>query len=196
MENVTPKYEKDMAQDEAEMVEFIRVLKSEQVKSYLEIGARYGASLWRVACSLPAGSRVVAVDMGTGWGGRPDGIEVLKTCLARLTTLGYDAHLIEGDSQWPQTVERAKRLGPFDCVFIDGQHNLVGVTADWRNYGPMARLVAFHDIAWKRAPEWMPHRKRIEVPKLWEKLKTEHPHREIKLHHTRQDNGIGILWRG
>ena len=39
-----------------------------------------------------------------------------------------------------------RQHGPYDLVFIDGDHSPAGVRADWQNYGPMARLVAFHDI--------------------------------------------------
>jgi predicted O-methyltransferase YrrM len=192
---ISPKYETEMAQDLNEILQFIELLRREEVKSYLEIGARYGASVWRIATSLPVGSRIVTVDWPVGWGGRPDGQEVLHACFKQLAVMGYDAHLILGDSMSSTSVEAARRLGPYDCVFIDAHHGLTAVTSDWTNYGAMARIVAFHDIAWQRPKEWMPHRKRLEVPKLWNQIKTKYRHQEIKCHPTGRDNGIGVLWK-
>ncbi len=190
-----PKYEVDMAQDENEMREFIELLQREQITSYLEIGARYGASLWRIAMSMPKGSRIVAVDLPTGWGGRPDGQVVLEACFVELRARGYEAHMILGDSLLVTTVDEVRKFAPFDCVYIDGHHSLAAVKADWANYGSMGRIVAFHDIAWRRPEKWKPHRKRLEVPLVWDKLKEQHRHHEIKHHPTGEDNGIGVLWR-
>jgi len=192
---VKPKYEVDMAQDENEMRQFIELLQREQITSYIEIGARYGASLWRIANSMPKGATIVAVDLPTGWGGRSDGQAVLEACFAELRARGYKAHMILGNSLLSETVEKARQFAPYDCVFIDGHHSLAAVTADWMNYGPMGRIVAFHDIAWQRKLNWHPTRMRLEVPILWNRIKERFRHQEIKCHPTGQDNGVGILWR-
>ena len=107
---------------------------------------------------------------------------------------GYDAHLILGVSQDENTIEKVRRLGPFDCVFIDAGHRIDGVTADWENYGPMARMVAFHDIAWKRPDDWT-GTYRIDVPEFWNSIKGDYLHREMIYDPTGEDNGIGVLWR-
>jgi cephalosporin hydroxylase len=189
MEMMRPRYETHIAQDEAEIGAFVNLLRQEQVASYLEIGSRYGGSLWRIAHGLPQGSRVVAVDLPTGPGGKPDAISTLRACIRELGSIGYDAWLIEGDSQKTEVVRQAKVLGPYDCVFIDGDHTLEGVTSDWKNYGPMARLVAFHDVACCN-PE-----KPIKTLQFWEQVKKNYRHQEFKLHHTGRHNGIGVLWR-
>ena len=52
------------------------------------------------------------------------------------------------DSQDPATIEAVGECGPFDFVFIDGDHTYDGVRADWLAYSPLVRsggLVAFHD---------------------------------------------------
>ncbi len=190
--DVRPKYETQIAQDEQELESFITLMQDEGVRSYLEIGARYGGSLWRIARSMPMGSRIVAVDLPSGWGGRKDGQEVLKECFRDLIRRGYDAHLFLGDSKDLKIINRAQLLAPYDCVFIDADHRIESVTADWVNYGPMARMVAFHDIAWSRGPE---SDKPMHVPRFWNDLKDGYRHQEFKFHPSGVDNGIGILWR-
>ena len=46
---VTPRYKLPPLQDAREHEAFIKLLIEENVRSYLEIGAMYGASLWKVA---------------------------------------------------------------------------------------------------------------------------------------------------
>lgn len=178
-------------QHEPEFVKFLDVVKREGVRSYLEIGCRYGGTLWSVANALPSGSKVVAVDLP--WGKRETEPHLIG-CVNELRKLGYDASLFLTDSTDPQTVAAVSRLAPFDMVFIDANHTLPFVQKDWLNYGPLARIVVFHDIAWKRAPEWKGGY-RIDVPEFWNEIKGNYRHEEIKLDPTGQDNGIGILWR-
>lgn len=193
MEKLAPKYETEVAQDEQELELFIELLRQEQITSYLEIGARYGGSLWKIARSMPIGSRIVAVDMPDGWGGRADGKRVLKACAGELRNLGYNVHLFIGDSKDAKIISCVKQFAPYDCVFIDGDHRIESVTSDWENYGAMSRIVAFHDISYFRVDE--EKRKPVHVPELWEKLKQSHRHKEFKYHLTGYDNGIGVLWR-
>jgi hypothetical protein len=64
------KYETEIAQDPARSKRSA-LLQREGVRSYLEIGSKFGGSLWRVANSLPPGSRIVSVDLPNGtkaWG--------------------------------------------------------------------------------------------------------------------------------
>ena len=93
-------------------------------------------------------------------------------------------------------IDQVTKLGPFDAVFIDANHNLPYVKADWDNYGPMARLVAFHDIAWKRGPDHVYKTKnRIEVPQFWSELKFNYSYEEFISGPDAKDNGIGVVWR-
>ncbi len=181
-----------MLQDQREIDWFIEILRRENVRSYLEVGSKFGGSFWRVANSLPKGSRVVSIDLPQGDGSFKESKPALALCVEQLRSMGYDAHLLLRDSASAESVTFAKRLGPFDAVFIDGCHTLKGVTADWRNYGPMSRIVAFHDIGWVRPAE-SGKNAAIEVPKLWAELKAQYVHDEIMESH--KDNGIGVLWR-
>jgi hypothetical protein len=186
------KYETAMLQHQTELARYIALLDQEGVSSYLEIGSKHGGSLWRVGCSLPKGSRIVSIDLPHG----DESFKVtkpnLQACVARLKTMGYDTHLFLGDSTWPDAIAFAERLGPFDCVFIDANHTEEFVRDDWANYGPMGRMVAFHDIGWIEPANFPAHKMKIDVPKVWAELKAGHRHVEFK--HDRGHNGIGVLW--
>ncbi len=182
----------DALQDVGEIEWFIGILKDEDVLSYLEIGSRFGGALWKVSNSLPKGSRIVSVDLPHGQGNK-SGRESLVECIDELGRIGYDAHLFIGNSTDHNIVSHVRNLGPFDAAFIDGDHSIAGVTADWINYGSMAGIVAFHDIVWRRDADWKG--KKIDVPKLWGELKDAYRHKECRLDPQKKDNGIGVLWR-
>lgn len=186
------KCETAILQNTIEIAAFIEILKREGVSRYLEIGSKHGGSLWRIANALPGGSRIVSVDLPHGDGSFKESQGPLEECVAALKAKGHDAHLILGDSTDAGVVEQVKALAPFDACFIDANHTLPYVTKDWENYGPMCRIVAFHDIGWKARPE--PSKKMpIEVPQLWSAIKGGYRHDEINL--DPRDNGIGVLWR-
>lgn len=174
-------------QVDAEIDAFAALLAREGVRSYLEIGSKWGGSLWKVANALPKGSRVVSVDLNVNGEG-------LESTINRLKDIGYDAQMIVGDSTAPSTIFRAELLAPYDAIFIDADHRPPAVWADWHNYGPMGRIIAFHDIGWRRAPEWVG--KRIGVPEVWAEIKKlGHRFEEFKLCPTGKNAGIGVLWR-
>lgn len=188
-------YETKISQVESEIVGLIDILKRENVRSFLEIGSRFGGSLWRIAHALPPGSRIVSVDSGKGMGGRkPGATESLEQCIKELRRGGYDAHLIFGDSHRADTINRARRLGPYDAAFIDGDHEYRGVIQDWNHYGPMAKIVAFHDVGWVMPTNYT-NSKAVEVPQLWGELKEHHRHEEFIDYSTGATMGIGVLWR-
>jgi hypothetical protein len=187
------KCETGILQDETEINSFIEIVKQENVRSYLEIGSKHGGSLWRIANSMPIGSRVVSVDLPQADGSFKNSQPNLEECVEELLRRGYDAYLIIGDSTDQKVVSAVRELGPFDLCFIDGYHTEPFVRADWDNYGPMARMVAFHDIGWLADRGHSTKKATIEVPKVWREIKQNYRWREIM--ECPRDNGIGILWR-
>lgn len=183
----------DMLQVEEEIDALADIVRSEGVRSYLEIGSKFGGSLRRVAGVMPIRSRIVSVDLPNGTIAWKESKIALEGVIRDFKEEGYDTHLIWGNSQAPEVIEKVRRLGPFDAVFIDADHRMAGVTADWKNYGGMGRLIAFHDIAWRRAPEW--EGVRIDVPEFWESIKGNYRHQEFKFCKTEKNNGIGVLWK-
>jgi hypothetical protein len=199
---MSERFKTDAAQDPAEISAFCALLRREGVRSYLEVGAKFGGSLWRVGQALPRGSRIVSVDMPFGTKAWKDSEPSLRACHEALRRdYGHDTHAIWGSSFDPAIIETVRALGPFDAMLIDADHRWNradpkpnGVQADWLNYGPMGRIVAFHDLAWRRAPEWVGTR--INVPEFWASIKGDFERtEEIILCPTRKNNGLGIGWR-
>ena len=175
-------------QDESEFDAFIEIVKSSGATSYLEIGSKFGGSLWRMANALPVGSKIVSVDMPVG-----DSDKQLSKCIKELNSTGYDAHLILGSSTDDHVKSLVRSFAPFDVCFIDANHTEPFVRHDWGFYGPMCNIVAFHDIGWKRATRT--GRLPIEVKKVWDEIKGPYRHKEILSSPDQTDNGIGVLWR-
>lgn len=189
-----PLYLTDISQVESELRGLLDILERERVTRFLEVGSRFGGSLWRIAQVLPPNSLIVSVDSAKGMGGNHAGaMESLRACIKRLREMGHDAHLIEGDSQLPDQIEAARKFAPFDAVFIDADHEYRGVKQDWKNYGPMARIVAFHDVGWEK-PEPYHNSKMVEVPRLWGELKGQYRSEEFIDRSTGGNMGIGVLW--
>lgn len=174
-------------QDAREFAAYIALLKENNVKRYLEVGSHHGGTVTLIAALLDL-TRVVSVDLGLD-----DSRKTLEDRFRVMVSQGTDAHVILGDSTEPKVIKQAKELGPYDCVMIDGDHSLAGVKADWNNYKDMAPIVAFHDISWKRQPEWVG--RRIEVPEFWDTLKTQYRHAEFIRDVKKKNNGIGVLFR-
>lgn len=187
-------YLTEAAQDEREITAFCELLTAEGVTSYLEVGSKFGGSLWRAANALPKGSRIVSVDLPNGTRAWKESSASLTACINALKAKGYDAQVIWGDSTDPRVIEHVWNLAPFDAALLDADHRLSGVTHDWKVYGPMANIVAFHDIAWHRAPEWVGTR--IDVPQLWNNIRPQFERTvEFRFDESRKNNGIGVLWR-
>jgi cephalosporin hydroxylase len=190
---VSDRYLTDAAQDPREIAEFAELLANEGVTSYLEVGSKFGGSLWRVATALPPGSRIVSVDMPGGTKAWKESEASLKACAAELERLGYDVTVIWGDSTDPKVIEQVKALGPYDAMLLDGDHRLDGLVKDWDNYRDIGKIIAFHDVAWFRAATW--EGVRIDVPQLWNNLRPQYRSVEFRHDESLKNNGIGVLWR-
>jgi len=134
--------------------------------SILEIGSRYGLTLLDMAHRSKA-KRIVSVDLpGAGEWGNAGSEEMLRATIKQLQQEGYDATLLLGASQDPEIIASVKALGPFDLIFIDGDHRYEGVKADWLNYGPMGKTIVFHDIIEPKPGE----NQNLQVWRLWREL--------------------------
>ena len=132
--------------------------------------------------------RIVSVDLpGVFPWGESGSDERLKSVIEDLKSLGYDAHLFLGDSKSQEIVKAVSDLGPFDLVFIDGDHTYEGVREDWKNYAPLGRTVVLHDIIKPKEGE----RQELGVWKLWTEIhdeKQEYLGKDSKM-------GLGIVYR-
>jgi hypothetical protein len=177
---------------QSEFRPFVELLKAENVRSYLEIGCLYGDTFHAVGMALPEGSALVAVDLpGTkrgieGAGRHKDSADYLRAAAADLHKHGRNAHVIIGNSHDAGTINRVAWHAPFDAVFIDGDHTYEGALKDWEAYGPMGRLVAFHDISGEKY--------RADVRKVWHAAREGRRWQEFVSDDVR--GGIGVLWNG
>jgi predicted O-methyltransferase YrrM len=184
-------------QFQKELDEFIAFLKGKQIRSFLEIGSKFGGCLWAIVQqAMPPQSRVVSVDLPNSHWGRSESEVALRDCIARLKAQGHDAQLFVGDSTSDKIVGQVRALAPFDAIFIDANHTEPYVRKDFANYGRLSPIVCFHDIGWNNPTP--PGRMAIEVPKVWRWLKEIYKDAaefsEIK--HDNGHNGIGIMqWR-
>lgn len=173
-----------------ELDAFVALLQEKSVRNYLEIGSRDGDTFHAVMSALPKGSRGVAVDLpGEAWGSAKSKPRLLEA-IADLRERGYKVDAIFGDSQAAGIRQMAMATGPYDAVFIDGDHRYDGVKADWENYGRMGRIVAFHDIAgggYTASQGTVT----IEVDRLWREIKDGFEHVEFVARDSIM--GIGVI---
>ena len=147
----------------AEITALARAVEALKPKIILEIGtARGGTSLiW----SYLASDRVISCDLNDMTRQAP--------LFTRFPPPGSDCRvtLLSGNSHSPDFKERVARElngARADFLFIDGDHTVCGVTADYNDYKEFVRpggLIAFHDIV-KSQP--LPTN---QVYYLWQKLK-------------------------
>lgn len=179
----------DIGQNLEEIDTLIGMMRTRKVRKFLEIGSRYGGSLWRIAKSLPKPAFVASIDKPADHSGQLS----LEDCVARIRNeLGHQTQLYLGNSRKPSIVSSVAALGPLDAIFIDADHSIEGVTSDWMNYGKMAPLVAFHDIAWR--PREDGNWKGIDVPVLWTILKRRYPDTHLEIVAQNSRKGIGVIW--
>lgn len=92
--------------------------------------------------------------------------------------------VITGSSQDPAIQQRLRTEYNFETVFIDGDHTLAGVTADWEFAQTLnPERIYFHDVA-----DALKHRREdCHVHTLWNEIKQEHQTAE-KI--------VGVGWGG
>lgn len=154
--------------------------------SVLEVGSCFGHTLKFLAAVAAPKAKIRSIDLGV----LPDeagifaGLDVKPWLLDAVNALkarGHDAAVWFGDSHADCAVDWAKAWAPFDLVFIDGDHSYDGVKADWENYGPMGKVVAFHDIAHPAHG----------VGKFWAEIKDRHKTTSC----VRSGMGVGIVFQ-
>ena len=93
--------------------------------------------------------------------------------------------MIVGSSLDEEVREKARLAGPYDAVFIDGDHTYDPVKADWEFALSLhPRIIGFHDIA-----DAIVHREiGVFVHKLWNEIKLAGYDTEEKI--------VGCGWGG
>ena len=122
-------------QVEKELYEFLELLLNNDVKHILQIGLGHFASTHFVLSLLM--DSICTIEY--------DDLHIKRYS----DEINLDREtLICGDSTSQEVIQQAKNLGPFDCVFIDGNHSYEYVKLDLENYAPLVKqggIVALHD---------------------------------------------------
>lgn len=182
---------REASQNKFELESLIALLVEKKVKRYLEIGAREGDTFHEIMLSLPLPEFGLAVDYPGGLWGKHTTSKKLELAINDLKSKGLNCSCLLGDSKDMFIVREAERYC-WDAIFIDGDHTLDGVTADWKNYGDLAPIIIFHDIVGQDQKEKV-HGNLVEVPKLWAVLKEEFKH--IEFIDEGSQMGIGVIFR-
>ena len=152
-------------QKEDELALFVDELLELRPRRILEIGSFMGGTLyaWREVCDQ-------------------------VYCIDRRGAAAHGARWVGGDSHETLTRGMAAMLGPFDVLFVDGDHSYGGVRADVEMYAPLVRaggVIALHDILRRGdAPD-------IEVWIYWRELSW--PGKREIVTQPRTWGGIGVL---
>jgi len=173
----------ECSQNESELNLMLEVIRGRH--SLLEVGSRFGGTLRRMASVLAPQSLVVSIDfpMADGTPHAYNPLGSLKANCQKISEMGHRVELILFDSRSPQVIADVRALGPFDFGFIDADHSYEGVKADWENYGPMCKVVGFHDI----------NGNEDGCVRLWRELKCEHRYSEFIDISGPRHLGIGLI---
>lgn len=169
----------------AEITALARAVEALQPKIILEIGTAHGGTL--LIWSSLASERVITCDLKDR--------HVQAPLFQAFPPPGSNCKvtLLSGDSHTAEFKQRvAQELGgrKVDFIFIDGDHTVEGVTADYNDYREFVRpggIIAFHDIA-----ESQPVVSN-QVYHLWKKLKQEAVTEEFVNDPKQCGFGIGII---
>jgi len=173
-----------MLQYEPEFNAFVDLLLDVGAQSYLEIGCKFGGTLWRVGMALPNGAMCVGVDIPRT--PEASSYHSMRSVIRKLQDAGRECTVVWGDSTDRKVIDKVRSLGPFDACFIDANHSRAHVERDWTSYGPMAtKVVAFHDICYLQ---------KSAVPKFWNEIKAGHHYSELRYDPSGENNGIGVIY--
>lgn len=171
-------------QDKGELKQMLALVKGKT--SLLEIGSNFGGTFYRMAEVMAPKSLMVSVDWPVDHTPKVlEPVETLKMNCRRIGEMGHHVELFIGDSHANSTIQMVEEFAPFEFVFIDGDHSYEGVKADWENYGPMGKMVGFHDIA---GP--------VEgCVKFWNELKASGEFKTDEFINPQAGMGIGIVYK-
>ena len=185
-------------QDEMEFAwfcEFLNRQYSAGGMTYLEIGSRFGGSMFVAAEFLAKPAHIVCVDQpAMGWGSKKsDG--PLKKLAKTVRSEGHTVEIVFADSQIEKTrddVERRLAGREVDVLFLDADHTYKGVSRDFELYSSLVRpggIIAFHDVAPKQ------ENPKVEVPLFWQSLVKKYPDSCRQCVHQAGRFGIGVLFK-
>lgn len=178
----------------SEVTELVRALALRQPRRVLEIGSQGGGNLFLLTRAAAADAKVLSIDVNYS----PVQMAAYPSFAAPTQTLTC----LQADSTAAETIRRVKEwLGSdrLDFLFIDGDHRLAGVTADFQNYAPLVAdggMIGLHDIVPDHTTRYGRQTIAVagDVPVFWNQLKAQYPHWQELIEDPEQDGaGIGLV---
>jgi cephalosporin hydroxylase len=174
-----------------EIVPFAELAAAREPARICEIGTLYGGASLFLCGLAPSVREFIGLDI------QPVNDGLVAALAPRTTQVTF----VRGSSREPHVRAQVESLigeDPFDLLFIDGDHSLEGVSADFREYRQMVRaggLIAFHDIV-------SDHGERLgrpsegwagDVPTFWCQLRERFRHWEFVRDWNQDGLGIGVI---
>lgn len=161
----------DPIQDPWELAQLVDLYLRIEPRRVLEIGTNDGGTLFCWAQLAAPFSIIVSVDLG-----ERDQYKENAPHFDSWLAPSVGLHTIVGDSHATETIKEIISYGPYDFIFIDGDHSYEGVCADWetalRVAAPRA-VIALHDIICTRTPEEDLTYGPCDVSYLWQEIKLD-----------------------
>ena len=178
----------------SEIQALYEIVREMHPKVICEIGTYKGGTLYLWCRAASPDAQIVSCDLPRGLMNAFS--ENRRKLYRHFAQNGQRLWFFPGDSHSAEirdSVEKALNGQKIDFLFIDGDHRLEGVKADFENFAPFVRkngIIAFHDIFPR--PEFP----EIEVYKFWSDIKKSSGRvQEIKALNGERPIGIGILWK-
>ena len=130
-------------QRDGEILRLLELVRASHPRRLCEIGTAAGGTTFLLARVAAPGAVVVTLDLALR-PGQAEALAVLGGHGCRVVGVTGDSH---GEGAFARVRDAAG--GPFDVLFIDGDHRYEGVAADFERFHALVRpggLVAFHDI--------------------------------------------------
>lgn len=184
-------------QRRAEILPLLEMIATEPPKFACEIGTALGGTLFLLSKVCASDATIITVDPG---------LSIVRRPLHKSMAVDQQRIIcVRGDSHAPESLQRVmtKLQGSLlDCLFIDGDHSLRGVMADFANFSPLVRpggIIVFHDVV----PD---HKARFGtdtgswsggVPAFWKLLASQYSSEEIIEDAGQDGYGLGVIhWEG
>jgi predicted O-methyltransferase YrrM len=175
-------------QYEAEIFEFMRLVRMAGAKTAVEIGTGMCGTAVYLADTMGKGALMVSVDLPLSEGGPPDNFPI--SAKEAIEKQGSEFVMVRGESADSRTIQAVGgALGDrkVDVLFIDAEHTEKAAMADYLAYKELLSehgIIAFHDIC---MPELWP---------MWNRLRGERPpNRSVEIIDNLMNKvcGIGVL---
>jgi predicted O-methyltransferase YrrM len=180
-----------------------RIVEQRRPMTVVEIGTADGGTLFAHARLAHPDALIISIDLPYGLFGA--GYPAWRIPLYRsFAGPGQRLELLRVDSHAPATAALLERLldgRRIDYAFIDGDHTYDGVRQDFElclRFAATDAVIAFHDIAQKPNPEYVPppgmEHAAWAVHTFWEEVRRRYAHEELIRDRDQEGYGIGVLY--